>query len=175
MLYFSIICFFLSLFLLILCSKISIRIKSLATPITLQTYAIGIIILFASSWILLSSIFAYVILGALGLPIFSGNTKGIRVLFGPTGGYIIGFLVVAVCFYFLNITSGFSTENVWIMFSWMMIVHLIIITCGFCRLTFLIGYKKAFHNGFLVLIIPAIIKSLMIILTLIILKYIQIF
>ncbi|MED7787708.1 biotin transporter BioY [Francisella sp. 19X1-34] len=144
-------------------------------PITLQTYAIGIIILFSPSWILLLSIFTYVSLGILGLPIFSDNSKGVRVLFGPTGGYIIGFLVVAVCFYFLKKLSLFSTENLWITFSWIIIAHLIIITCGFCRLTFLIGYRKAFYNGILILIIPAIIKSLMIILTFIIFKHIQIF
>jgi biotin transport system substrate-specific component len=160
--------------LLIVFSKVSIRIKSLATPITLQTYAIGIILLFAPSWILLSSIFTYVILGALGLPIFSDNAKGIKVLFGSTGGYIIGFLVVAVCFYFLKKISNFSTENIWIIFSWMIIAHLKIISCGFCRLIFLIGYKKAFHKSVLGLIIPAIIKSLMITVTFTILKHTQI-
>ncbi|MFW5991595.1 MAG: biotin transporter BioY [Halanaerobiaceae bacterium] len=37
----------------------------------------------------------YVILGSIGLPIFSGGTSGIGVLFGPTGGYIWGFIIGA--------------------------------------------------------------------------------
>jgi biotin transport system substrate-specific component len=35
----------------------------------------------------------YVLLGALGLPIFSGGKSGAAVLAGPTGGYLIGFIL----------------------------------------------------------------------------------
>ncbi len=37
----------------------------------------------------------YVLLGALGLPIFSGGRSGAAVLAGPTGGYLIGFVLAA--------------------------------------------------------------------------------
>lgn len=35
----------------------------------------------------------YVLLGSAGLPIFAGGTGGIGALFGPTAGYIYGFLI----------------------------------------------------------------------------------
>ena len=38
----------------------------------------------------------YVILGALGLPLFHNGTSGIGVLLGPTGGFLIGFIPAAV-------------------------------------------------------------------------------
>jgi biotin transport system substrate-specific component len=38
----------------------------------------------------------YVILGALGLPLFHNGIAGIGVLLGPTGGYLIGFIVAAL-------------------------------------------------------------------------------
>ena len=37
----------------------------------------------------------YIALGAAGLPLFSGFRGGLGVLLGPTGGYIIGFLLTA--------------------------------------------------------------------------------
>lgn len=38
----------------------------------------------------------YVILGALGLPLFHNGTAGIGVILGPTGGYLIGFVFAAL-------------------------------------------------------------------------------
>ncbi len=37
----------------------------------------------------------YLLLGFMGLPVFSGFTSGPGVLMGPTGGYLIGYLFVA--------------------------------------------------------------------------------
>ena len=39
----------------------------------------------------------YIILGILGLPVFAGWTSGAAVVFGMTGGYIIGYLPLAFC------------------------------------------------------------------------------
>ncbi len=37
----------------------------------------------------------YVVLGAIGIPVFAGGTAGFSILFGPTGGYIFGFMACA--------------------------------------------------------------------------------
>ena len=41
------------------------------------------------------SIFIYILLGAVGLPVFAGFGAGLGVLVGPTGGYIVGYLLCA--------------------------------------------------------------------------------
>lgn len=39
----------------------------------------------------------YLLLGLVGLPVFSGFTSGVGALLGPTGGYLLGYLAVAAC------------------------------------------------------------------------------
>ena len=42
------------------------------------------------------SVLVYVLLGAFGMPVFSGYAGGLGKLVGPTGGYIIGYLFLAL-------------------------------------------------------------------------------
>jgi biotin transport system substrate-specific component len=64
-------------------------------PVTLQVFFVllaGSIL--KSKWGSLSMI-VYTLLGISGLPVFAGGSSGIGVLLGPTGGYIIGFILAA--------------------------------------------------------------------------------
>lgn len=75
--------------LIAVCAWISIP---MAVPITMQTFGI-----FATVGILggkrgTISVLVYLLLGAVGLPVFAGFQGGIGALTGSTGGYIVGFL-----------------------------------------------------------------------------------
>lgn len=63
-------------------------------PITLQTFAICFAPLLLGKDGAIS-VFIYVLLGAAGLPVFAGAKGGLGIILGPTGGYIIGFIVAA--------------------------------------------------------------------------------
>lgn len=64
-------------------------------PFTLQTLAIGLIAsLYKPREATLSVIF-YLLLGAIGLPIFAGFSGGFSALFGPTSGFLWGFVLYA--------------------------------------------------------------------------------
>lgn len=75
-----------------ICSFITIPLGFTPVPINLGTLAV-----FLTGGILgrkygVVSIVVYVLLGAAGVPVFSGFRGGISVLAGPTGGYIIGYI-----------------------------------------------------------------------------------
>lgn len=53
----------------------------------------------------LLSVGLYLALGALGMPVFAGGTSGLAILFGPTGGFLFGYL-------FLVASIGFITCKV---------------------------------------------------------------
>jgi len=63
---------------------------------TLQTFAIALagIVLGAKKGTIATIV--YILLGAVGLPIFSGFRGGLSVLVGPTGGFILSFPIIAV-------------------------------------------------------------------------------
>jgi biotin transport system substrate-specific component len=64
-------------------------------PITLQTFFLYLSAVLLGGRLAALSQFIYLLLGIIGLPVFSGGKAGLGVLFGPTGGYLIGFLLGA--------------------------------------------------------------------------------
>ncbi|MCL0105994.1 biotin transporter BioY [Thermodesulfovibrionales bacterium] len=62
-------------------------------PITLQPFFIHLGALLLGGYLGALSQFIYVLVGVMGLPVFSGGGSGIGHLLGPTGGYLIGFIV----------------------------------------------------------------------------------
>ena len=64
--------------------------------ISLQSLAVGIIALILSPGQSAWAMLLYLLMGALGLPVFSGGTAGVGKLLGATGGYYFGFLISVV-------------------------------------------------------------------------------
>lgn len=74
----------------------SIPIPISPVPISLTNFAIYIIIYATGLKTGTISYLIYLLLGAAGLPVFSAFSGGLGKLAGPTGGYLIGFLFLAV-------------------------------------------------------------------------------
>lgn len=66
-----------------------------AVPFTMQTFAVFLAAGVLGSRRALAAVSLYVLLGAIGLPVFAGMQGGLGVLLGATGGYISGFLPAA--------------------------------------------------------------------------------
>ncbi|MFR5875442.1 MAG: biotin transporter BioY [Eubacterium sp.] len=97
----------LSAALIAICSWISIPLPTV--PITLQTMGVVLIAsLFGAKRGMIATVI-YIVLGAIGVPVFSEFSGGIGVLTGPTGGYIIGFIFTAII---VGITAD-KTNKLW--------------------------------------------------------------
>lgn len=80
----------------LLAASVLVTIPIGAVPITLQVLVVVLIaLLVPAGWAALA-VATYLLVGAVGLPVFSGMHGGLAVLVGPTGGYLFGFLLGAV-------------------------------------------------------------------------------
>ena len=69
-----------------------------AVPFTMQTFGVFLILLLLGGKKGTAAVAVYLALGAAGAPVFSGFRGGFSVLVGPTGGYLWGFLAVALLY-----------------------------------------------------------------------------
>ena len=65
-------------------------------PISLTNLVIYFTVFVLGIWAGTGSYGIYLLLGAVGLPVFSGFAGGLGKLLGPTGGYLIGFIFMAL-------------------------------------------------------------------------------
>jgi len=79
--------------LIVLCSWITVP---GVVPFTLQTFAVFAVLSLLGGKRGLVSILVYLALGAVGIPVFSGFSAGIGYLLGSTGGYLVGFILIAL-------------------------------------------------------------------------------
>ncbi|WP_251231025.1 biotin transporter BioY [Adlercreutzia aquisgranensis] len=65
-------------------------------PIAFADFFVMMAALFLGPKRALASVALYIALGALGLPVFAGGKAGLAVLAGPTGGFLVGYLLMAL-------------------------------------------------------------------------------
>lgn len=89
-----------------ICSWLSVP---ATVPFTLQTFAVFCALGFLGGKRGTLAVLVYILLGTIGLPVFSGFMGGIGALLGTTGGYIIGFLISGLVYW--AVTAAFGTKT----------------------------------------------------------------
>ena len=77
------------------CSWISIP---MTVPFTLQTFAVFATLLILGGYRGTVATVVYVLMGAIGLPVFAGFSGGLAIILGNTGGYILGFIFIGLIY-----------------------------------------------------------------------------
>ncbi|MDO4500486.1 MAG: biotin transporter BioY [Erysipelotrichaceae bacterium] len=89
---------------------------------TLMVMLIGCLFSPRDSLIIVS---LYIVLAFIGLPVLAGFTGGAGILFGKTGGYVLGYLVLVYC-----VSKAAKTDNKPLIFISMLIGNLLLYTLG---------------------------------------------
>lgn len=148
---------FLAVGLLALSSQIRIHLPFTPVPITGQTLSVLLIGATYGARRGASSVFVYLLLGAVGAPFWAGGASGLAALFGPTGGYLVGFLAAAF-------TMGWLAERHWdrnFKSAWTLFFlgHSTIFVFGILWLSRFVGFQAAILQGYVPFLPGEIIKT----------------
>ena len=88
------------------CAWISVPVPAPFVQFTMQTFAVFAALLTLGGKRGTYAVTAYLLLGAVGAPVFSSFRGGLGVLLGTTGGYILGFLLQALLYWLMTAKLG---------------------------------------------------------------------
>ena len=96
-------------------SQIKFFIPDNPVPITMQTFGILLLGGIYGPRLTVLSIFTYMIIGLIGVPVFQSNNGGIEYFFGVTGGYLIGFIFASTIISVLSNNGLKKGLSIWAM------------------------------------------------------------
>ncbi|MCH5256954.1 MAG: biotin transporter BioY [Lachnospiraceae bacterium] len=133
-------------------SQISVPIPT-GVPVTMQTFAVALIG-FILAWKLgAASTLIYILLGAVGVPVFTGFKGGAQVLVNYTGGFIWGFVIMVIlCGIATTQTNKFIAAL--LSMAGLAVCHL------FGVIQFMLVMNRGFMESFLLASAPYIIKDI---------------
>ncbi len=136
-----------------------IKVPMFPVPMTLQTFALATLAVAYGRRLSALSVLAWLAEGALGLPVFSSGAAGIHYLFGPTGGYLWSFPLIAVFI-------AWSAEKGWLNrtikgTATLVAAHALCLACGAAWLALFIGGEQAWQLGVEPFILGSLLKSLL--------------
>ena len=144
---------------LLLALSAKVQVPFYPVPMTLQTLAVLVLGAAFGARLAAATVALYLVEGLLGLPVFAGAVAGPAYMAGPTGGFLVGFLVAAAMI-------GWLAERGWDR-SWatllaaMALGHVIVFAFGFAWLAALIGPAKAFAAGVAPFALATVVKTLL--------------
>ena len=148
---------------LLLTVSAKIKVPFYPVPMTMQTFVV-VLIGITLGWKLgIATVFAYLLEGLIGLPVFAGTPEkgvGLTYMMGPTGGYLIGFIISVFIAGFVNLNKNFFIKFLLISLS-----IIAIYLTGVPWLAYLAGWEVAYIWGIKNFVLPEIFKITILVLT----------
>jgi len=122
-----------------------IKIPFYPVPMTMQTFVVLFLGIALGSKIGLLTVSLYLFEGIFGLPVFAGTPEkgiGLTYFFGPTGGYLVGFLVAVYLAGYFKYEDGFKGLKLLKNLTKLLFALSFIYIFGLLWLGFLIGWDK---------------------------------
>lgn len=132
-----------------ICSWISIP---TTIPFTLQTMGVFIAAGLLGWKYGTLSVVIYVLLGAVGVPVFAGFSGGVGTLLGPTGGYILGFIFTALA---VGLITKFFGTKLYVLIIAMVVGLALCYLFG--TIWFMIVYQCDFVSALVMCVVPYLI------------------
>ncbi len=140
-----------AIFSAVICILSVITIPVGAVPISLSLFAIMLSAISLDEKKGVLSCFIYLFIGAMGIPVFSGFRGGLHILFGPTGGFIISYIFVALI---MSFTSQKTNKKLTLFISGLL-------SLAVCYLLGSLQYalisKVSFYNSLSVCVYPFVV------------------
>ncbi len=143
-----------------LMSQLAVVLPFSPVPVTGQTFAILLLAITMGFRKSTLAVLTFLAQGLCGLPVFANGASGPLYFAGPTGGYLIGFLLASAVVGFMA-DKNYSKTYLGAFLS-MIAGSLIIYLCGFSWLSVFLGAEKAFTAGILPFIAGDLIKIMLI-------------
>ncbi|WCB95112.1 Biotin transporter BioY2 [Baekduia alba] len=141
-----------------LLAQVAVHVPPSPVPVTGQTLAVGIVGATLGARRGAAALMLYFLAG-LALPVYADGNSGWDVVWGPSGGYLVGFVVAA--FVIGRMAERGTDRRVLTAFAAFVVAQVIVFAFGLVGLKLAVGqdWGWTIHNGFSIFIVGGLIKA----------------
>ncbi|NIA70060.1 biotin transporter BioY [Pelagibius litoralis] len=135
-----------------------IEVPMVPVPVTMQTFAVALVGALYGWRLGFITITAWLVQGALGMPVLAGGAAGAHHFIGPTAGYLFAFPVAGALMGWLA-ERGWNGRRVVLAFFGMLLSNAVCLLLGAAWLAVIIGAEQAILAGVMPFLVGALLKS----------------
>jgi biotin transport system substrate-specific component len=144
---------------IVISARLDLPVPGSPVPQSAQTLAVLLVGYWLGARDGVLALLAYLLLGAIGIPVFANGASGLRHLVGPTSGYLAGFVIAA------GMVGWLSQRDHLRRFApalgVMIAGHIVILSLGWLRLGITLGYGPALAQGVTPFLLGGVVKSIL--------------